>query len=71
MSERKTGGKNLNEFVYKGAIVRPYEPFTWHESEKRFRGSIRGGISRTLFANEPPPAIIIEINEEADIIKPS
>lgn len=60
----------MKEFKYKGAIVRPYEPFNWHESEKRFPGSLRGGVSRTLFANEPPPAIIIYINEETDIIQP-
>lgn len=47
MSKIDTGGKNLNEFVYKGAIVRPYEPFHEHYSERFFSGSV-GGVSPTI-----------------------
>ena len=33
----------MREFRYKGAIVRPYEPFYYNKSEKFFKGSMGGG----------------------------
>ena len=33
----------MREFKYKGATVRPYEPFNAHQSEGYTIGSIRGG----------------------------
>ena len=33
----------MREFKYKGATVRPYEPFHEHYSERFFSGSIGGG----------------------------
>ena len=33
----------IREFKYKGATVRPYEPFHEHYSERYFSGSIGGG----------------------------
>lgn len=33
----------MREFKYKGATVRPYEPFHEHYSESFFSGSIGGG----------------------------
>ena len=33
----------MKEFKYKGATVRPYEPFHEHYSERFFSGSIGGG----------------------------
>ena len=35
----------MREFKYKGATVRPYEPFHENYSERFFSGSIGGGIS--------------------------
>lgn len=58
----------MKEFKYKGAIVRPYEPFCYNKSEKFFKGSM-GGVARTLLAEGVPQAVIIEIDEETDIIK--
>lgn len=36
----------MREFKYKGATVRPYEPFNAHQSEGYTIGSIRGGYAR-------------------------
>ena len=33
----------MKEFKYKGAIVKPYEPFFYGTSEKFFHGSMGGG----------------------------
>lgn len=33
----------MREFKYKGAVVRPYEPFCYNKSEKFFNGSMGGG----------------------------
>lgn len=33
----------MKEFKYKGAIVKPYEPFFYGMSEKFFHGSMGGG----------------------------
>lgn len=32
----------MREFKYKGATVRPYEPFCYNKSEKFFNGSMGG-----------------------------
>ena len=55
----------MREIKYKGAVVRPYEPFCYNKSEKFFNGSM-GGVARTLLADEHPQAVIIEIDEETD-----
>ena len=34
----------IREFKYKGATVRPYEPFNVHQSEGFSEGSLRGGM---------------------------
>lgn len=52
----------MREFKYKGATVRPYEPFHEHYSERFFRGSI-GGVSPTICSNKHDLIVIIE-NEE-------
>ena len=59
----------MKEFKYKGAIVKPYEPFFYGMSEKFFHGSL-GGVARTLLAEGVQQVVIIEIDEETDIIKP-
>ena len=56
----------MKEFKYKGATVRPYEPFHEHYSERFFRGSIGGGVSPTICSNKHDLIVIIE-NEETDI----
>ena len=58
----------MREFKYKGAVVRPYEPFCYNKSEKFFNGSM-GGVAITLLADEHPQAVIIEIDEETDTTK--
>ena len=55
----------MREFKYKGATVRPYEPFHEHYSERFFSGSI-GGVSPTICSNKHDLIVIIE-NEETDI----
>ena len=57
----------MKEFKYKGAVVRPYEPFYYNKSERFFTGSMV--VARTLLADEHPQAVIIEIDEETDTIK--
>ena len=57
----------IREFKYKGATVRPYEPFYYNKSERFFKGSMV--VARTLLADEHPQAVIIEIDEETDTIK--
>ena len=59
----------MREFKYKGAVVRPYEPFCYNKSEKFFNGSMGGGVARTLLADEHPQAVIIEIDEETGTTK--
>ena len=58
----------MKEFKYKGALVRPYEPFCYNKSERFFKGSM-GGVARTLLADGHPQAVIIEIDEETDTIQ--
>ena len=53
----------IREFKYKGAVVRPYEPFHEHYSESFFRGGIGGGVSPTICAFKHDLIVIIE-NEE-------
>ena len=53
----------MREFKYKGATVRPYEPFHEHYSERFFSGSIGGGVSPTICAFKHDLIVIIE-NEE-------
>ena len=53
----------MREFKYKGATVRPYEPFHEHYSESFFRGSIGGGVSPSLLAGKQDLIIIIEDEE--------
>ena len=55
----------MKEFKYKGAVVRPYEPFHEHYSERFFSGSV-GGLSPTICAFKHDLIVIIE-NEETDI----
>ena len=57
----------MREFKYKGAVVRPYEPFCYSKSEKFFNGSM-GGVARTLLADEHPQAVIIEIETMKKLI---
>ena len=52
----------MREFKYKGATVRPYEPFHEHYSESFFRGSV-SGVSPTICAFNHDLIVIIE-NEE-------
>lgn len=53
----------MREFKYKGATVRPYEPFHENYSERFFSGSIGGGVSPTVCSNKHDLIVIIE-NEE-------
>ena len=53
----------MKEFKYKGATVRPYEPFHENYSERFFSGSIGGGVSPSLLAGKQDLVVIIE-NEE-------
>ena len=53
----------MTEFKYKGAIVRPYEPFHEHYSEGFFRGSI-DCVSPTICANKHDLIIIVEVDEK-------
>ena len=55
----------MREFKYKGATVRPYEPFHEHYSERFFSGSV-GGVSPAICAFKHDLIVIIE-NEETDI----
>ena len=55
----------MKEFKYKGAVVRPYEPFHEHYSERFFSGSM-GGVSPSICAFKHDLIVIIE-NEETDI----
>ena len=57
----------MREFKYKGAVVRPYEPFHEHYSESFFRGSV-SGVSPTICSNKHDLIVIIE-NEETDTTK--
>ena len=57
----------MREFKYKGATVRPYEPFHEHYSERFFSGSV-GGVSPTIYAFKHDLIVIIE-NEETDNTK--
>lgn len=52
----------MREFKYKGATVRPYEPFHEHYSERFFSGSV-GGVSPSICAFKHDLIVIIE-NEE-------
>ena len=36
----------MKEFKYKGAVVRPYEPFNAHQTDGFSVGSLRGGYVR-------------------------
>ena len=56
----------MREFKYKGATVRPYEPFYYNKSERFFRGSMV--VARTLLADERPQAVIIEIETMQELI---
>ena len=53
----------MKEFKYKGAIVRPYEPFQFYASESFTHGSIRGGVCPTLVAGKHDFVVIIEYEE--------
>lgn len=56
----------MREFKYKGAMVRPYEPFYYNKSERFFKGSM--AVARTLLADEHPQAVIIEIETMQELI---
>ena len=53
----------MREFKYKGATVRPYEPFNVHQSEGFSEGSLRGGVCPTLRAGKNDLVVIIEDEE--------
>lgn len=53
----------MREFKYKGAVVRPYEPFNAHQTDGFSVGSLRGGVCPTLRANKHDLIIIIEDEE--------
>ena len=55
----------MREFKYKGAVVRPYEPFYYNKSEGYMKGSLKG-LARTILAEGHPLAVIIEVDEETD-----
>ena len=57
----------MREFRYKGATVKPYEPFHEHYSERFFSGSV-GGVSPSICAFKQDLIVIIE-NEETDNTK--
>ena len=57
----------MKEFKYKGATVRPYEPFHENYSESFFRGSV-SGVSPSICAFKHDLIVIIE-NEETDNTK--
>ena len=52
----------MREFKYKGATVRPYEPFHEHYSERFFSGSV-GGVSRSICGGKDELSVIIENGE--------
>ena len=52
----------IREFKYKGATVRPYEPFHEHYSESFFSGS-RGGVAPGICAFKHDLIVIIEKEE--------
>lgn len=58
----------MAEFKYKGAVVRPYEPFYYNKSVGYMKGSLKG-LARTILADEHPLAVIIEVDEETDIVE--
>ena len=58
----------MREFKYKGATVRPYEPFHEHYSERFFSGSIGGRVSPSLLAGKQDLIIIIEDEETTNSI---
>ena len=58
----------MKEFKYKGAAVRPYEPFYYNKSEGYMKGSLKG-LARTILADVHPMAVIIEVDEETDNTK--
>ena len=57
----------MREFKYKGATVRPYEPFHENYSERFFSGSI-GGVSPSLLAGKQDLIIIIEDEETTNSV---
>ena len=58
----------MREFKYKGATVRPYEPFNAHQTDGFSVGSLRGGVCPTLRANKHDLIIIIEDEETTNSI---
>lgn len=57
----------MRESKYKGATVKPYEPFHEHYSESFFRGSV-SGVSPTICAFKHDLIIIIEDEETTNSI---
>ena len=57
----------MREFKYKGATVRPYEPFNAHQTDGFSVGSLRG-VCPTLRANKHDLIIIIEDEETTNSI---
>ena len=53
----------MREFKYKGAVVRPYEPFNAHQTDGFSVGSRWGGVCPTFRANKHDLIIIIEDEE--------
>ena len=53
----------MKEFKYKGATVRPYEPFHENYSERFLNGYRSRGLSPTICSNKHDLIVIIE-NEE-------
>ena len=48
---------------YKGKEIRPYETFHWNASPSFFRGTLGGGISRTIKCDDSLAILVIEDEE--------
>ena len=57
----------MREFKYKGATVRPYEPFHEHYSERFFSGSV-DGVCPSICTFKHDLIVIIENEETSDSI---
>lgn len=48
------------KFKFKGKIIDPYETFHWNASPSFFRGTLGGGISRTIKCDDSLAILVIE-----------
>lgn len=51
------------KITYKGRVIEPYETFYWSDTERFFRGTLGGGISRSVKCDSSL-AILVECNEQ-------